>query len=267
MTVIALDDTNTIPESLVDVLAGFRVIAVGEIHGSNEVPQWFGNVVIALAKRKAHLAVALEMLAQYQPLLDRYQATHNRDDLVALPHFASASNDGRASIAMAQLVEKIAPVPNISICAFDADVSEWVTSDDHGRDTAMAEYIRKFIEATQPSQLIILCGSFHSANAVGAPFDAGFRPMTYELCQKSGLRPEQMLSILVDFDHGETWSKHSSDSEPPMIWETTGSPFSTLSNAECFFAMPGTDGLHGHDALLFFRRLTASPPWCDLGKF
>jgi erythromycin esterase-like protein len=264
--VISLDGSiSDFPHEMLEILTRHRVIAVGERHGSCEIPAFVSTLAQQLLKEGPSLSIALEIDIQNQAGLDAYVETLDENVLLSIPHFASASDDGRASLAMAALIQTLATKPNVKFCAFDAHMSAWRTPDDQGRDSAMAENLNRFVVQYPSQRVLVLCGNVHSSNSVGSFFDPNFRPMIYELChqhaESSIIKPDDIYSILVDFDSGQTWSKSSEHSTPPTTWHSNNSRFSEPTSLQSYFLPFGKEKFHGHDALVFIRILTASPPF------
>jgi erythromycin esterase-like protein len=262
--IISLDGSNSdLPHEILEILTRRRVVAVGEMHGSCEIPALFAKVAKTLSKEGANLCVGLEILDINQAALDAYVETLDENVLFSSPHFAAPSEDGRASMAMADLIQTLATIPNIKFCAFDADASAWSTQDDQGRDSAMAKNLYRFITQCPGARVLVLCGNVHSSNTVGSFFDPNFRPMMYELCHKhrASIEPDEVYSILVDFDSGQTWSKSSGDSTPPTTWLSKKSPFTKETSLQSYFGSFVNEKFHGHDAFVFIKTLSASPPF------
>lgn len=263
---IPLDGSaRDLPREMLGILKRHRVISIGEMHGSCEIPAFVSNLAVQLLKESASLTMALEIDVQNQAGLDAYAQTLDEKVFCSIPHFAAPSDDGRASLAIAALVRTLAANPNIKFCAFDADISAWRTPDEQGRDSAMAENLNRFLHQYPSERVLVLCGNVHSANSVGSFFDPDFKPMIYQLChQNSGRRliePEDIYSILIDFESGETWSKSSETSTPPTTWSGGITRFSEASSWQSFFLPSGEEKFLGHDALVFIKTLTASPPF------
>ncbi len=51
------------------------MILVGEIHGTQEVPKLFGNIVASIADQKSKIAVILEIYQNSQASIDEFLKT------------------------------------------------------------------------------------------------------------------------------------------------------------------------------------------------
>ncbi len=86
-----------------------QFIMLGEIHGTVEVPKLFGDIVChSVNKNNRNIAVMLELPASLQASLDLYMANDiNEDKFLAHPVWSSKWQDGRFSVAMLGLINKL----------------------------------------------------------------------------------------------------------------------------------------------------------------
>lgn len=86
--------------------AQVRTVILGEVHGTEEGPALFGDVVCH-ASLQAPVVVALELRAAEQPELDDFMAGGQADALLATPSWSGRVRDGRSSRAMLRLLERL----------------------------------------------------------------------------------------------------------------------------------------------------------------
>lgn len=88
-----------------------RWVIVGEVHGSNEVPAAFANLVCLAANTGRPVSVALEYSVDDQGAIDAYLASNGRQaarsKLLTLYNFTSEMQDGRGSVAFLRLFETL----------------------------------------------------------------------------------------------------------------------------------------------------------------
>ena len=89
--------------SFEDLAAAHKAILFGDYHGTQEMPEAFGDAVAEAAGGDRRVVVALEYPANWQPDLDAMMAAP--DEVMALDVFARRSTrDGRTSEAMRNLL-------------------------------------------------------------------------------------------------------------------------------------------------------------------
>lgn len=90
---------------------GIRWVLVGELHGTNEIPDAFANLVCLAGERQRAVTVALEYSADWQDTIDTYLASDGgaaaRAALLAIPVWGSRLQDGRTSTAFLRLFERL----------------------------------------------------------------------------------------------------------------------------------------------------------------
>lgn len=88
-----------------------RWVIVGEMHGTNEAPDAFANLVCLAAASKRPVTVALEFSPDDQSIIDSYLASNGgadaRSNLSKLHTFSSGMQDGRGSLAFLRLFERL----------------------------------------------------------------------------------------------------------------------------------------------------------------
>lgn len=259
--IISLESDILSPKFL-EIINPYKVIAVGEMHGSCEIPRFFGRLVSALVNANELLTVGLEISRSNQAVFDQFLETGDEGLLSRAQHFSSPTNDGRSSMAIHSLVKDLAGSHVANILAFDIDYS-FHCEGEQQRDSAMAKHILAHMKENPKNKVLLLCGNIHSAATIGTFFDLDFKPLVYELghLDETCISPTDIFSIAVDFDSGETWSQSNTQPEPTMRWASSQSPFSTLSDLQSYFVAFKTTKFRGHDALVFFKTVSASPPF------
>lgn len=180
----------------IEVIDQPGVAVFGEYHGTNEIPQFFEDVVCTIAKRtEGPLLVALELPDEFNALFARAgrdpQAeliNHIRD----LP-FWDEFGDGRHSRAMFQLVEALVAMvhaePRIKLTAFARK----------NVDVDGADFLSDVIRSNGAERTLILVGNAH-ARLTSMMKD---RPtLAMSLRDRHGLK---VRALDVSASDGEAW--------------------------------------------------------------
>lgn len=167
---------------------GLPLLIFGEIHGTDNAPAYFGDVVCAAlkSKRYARITVALEYPVMESEPLQAYLASPGRViDQIKLtdsPFWTRDMQDGRTSRAMLALIERLRAMqrqdPALHVAAFDPveDVSAAPT-----RDEAMAVNVRRLLKATEPGITLVLTGNLHAKRTPGFGGNPAYKTLASEL--------------------------------------------------------------------------------------
>jgi hypothetical protein len=175
-------------------------VFVGELHGSNETPAAFGDLVCDALARGKRVTVALERPTSEQAALDGILTAQDlfaaKTVLLQQPGWKDGM-DGRASEAMLRLLTSLRELrksyPDLAIVAFDAPYTGTAGG---ARDEAMGRFLLA-VGKTKPTDLIlILVGNAH---AMQAP-EFGYQPAAMYLPTK------EILSLEVTDRGGESWT-------------------------------------------------------------
>jgi hypothetical protein len=180
--------------------ASVRWVFIGELHGSNETPAAFGDIVCGALAYGRRVTVALERPTSEQAALDGILTAKDlsaaQEALLRQPGWKDGM-DGRASEAMLRLLVSLREFrrsyPSVAVVAFDAPSPGTAPG---ARDDAMGRALLA-VGTTKPKDLIlILVGNAH---AMQAP-QFGYDPTAMYL------PPEERLSLEVTDGGGESWS-------------------------------------------------------------
>lgn len=250
---IAIENSAHIPAPIVNVLRDCRVVCVGELHGSKEIPEFVGNLASQLSDDGADLIVGLELSSDNQEFIDGYMKTGDEEILKSMPIFNYTVQDGRGSVAMVDLLKRLRKMPGVRVVAFDP----FSAKSPQDRDNRMAEYLAAQLHSTPNKRLLVLCGNVHAANCIGMSFDHTFCPMSNRLAQ---LRPgDRIYTIIAKFQDGITWSLTPTNKGEPVVH--TRKPCSIECRAANCYFLPYKHATHGYNAELYIRTLNISEPY------
>jgi hypothetical protein len=177
-----------------------RWVFVGELHGSNEAPAAFLDLVCDALARGKSVTVALERPTSEQSALDGVLVGKDveaaKKELIAQAGWKNGM-DGRASEAMLRLLVALRELriayPSLSVAAFDAPAAGGAAG---ARDEAMGHALLALGKAEPANLILILTGNVHGmlAPLFGYEFAAMYLP------------PDQRLSLEVTDQGGKSWS-------------------------------------------------------------
>lgn len=181
-----------------------RWIVVGEMHGSNETPDAFTNLVCLAAAARGPVTVALELPQDMQPVLDTWLASDGGDKakaaLLAAPWWHRPLQDGRSSIAFLRMLERLRTLhvagKVVAVRGFD-EPATWRGATDRNADMAGTLID---IAATTKGLTMVLVGNVHAARSEVTFGTKKIRPATF-------LLPEgKRVSVNVDALGGSVWA-------------------------------------------------------------
>lgn len=188
---------------------GHRLLILGELHGTREIPLLVGDVVERLSRTQPVL-LALEVPAAEQPTLDAALATRSpaaaRRMLLARDWWQTRDmrHDGRRSLDMLDLVERMRRLRqagrSVHLLAYDVGVDE-SRPDPSWRDGVMAQRVRAAYAAAPDRRVVMLTGNFHAFLRIpeGMTLPA---PITTAGMRLADLAP---ASIRIGAERGEGW--------------------------------------------------------------
>ncbi|MCU1226729.1 MAG: hypothetical protein JWQ42_4822 [Edaphobacter sp.] len=162
--------------------ASVHWVLIGEMHGSNETPDAFSNLVCNALAHKRQVTMALERPTSEQAALDGILTHRNltaaEKVLLAEPDWKNGM-DGRASEAMMRLLLTLRQLREIhsglEVVAFDAPSEGEIPG---ARDQAMGHTLLGLGRAKPHSLILVLTGNVHAMQApqFGYDFAAMYLP-------------------------------------------------------------------------------------------
>ncbi|MCE3261882.1 MAG: hypothetical protein K0R43_961 [Pseudoduganella sp.] len=243
------------PQSLLDAATiRERVILVGELHGTNEMPAFVSGLACSLLQQGRQVVLALEVPADVQPALERYLASDG-GAAARQPLYAGSFgklNDGRGSVAMMAMLEQVrllrqAGAP-IGLAATDMNSSQFAMKpgekwNPNARDRIMAKNIAALAGAQPDAVVLSLSGNLHATKRMGGMVGADYKPLGYLLSR-------QMPTHAIAFAHGAG-----------AAWICMGVKDGKLQcGVDDVGALDDAGGAPGYDRVVKLGGLTASPP-------
>jgi hypothetical protein len=223
------------------------------MHGTAEIPAITGELAARWTggEHRQPLLLGLEAAGADQARVERYLASPgsaaDRAGLLAGAHWTEPMHDGRDSVAMAALIERVralrAAGADISIAMFDV-------AGDGERNARMAAALRGAIGAHPDARVLVLTGNVHAMT--GTPpqmFNAG-KPVKLPTTMARHLADLHPVSIDFAAAQGDFWACQATCGPHPVA-PRAGVVEPTLERFD-----PG----ESWDWLMRLPRFTASPP-------
>jgi hypothetical protein len=195
-----------------------RVLLVGELHGTVEMPALFARLVCAAASRepRGEILVGLEIYGSAQDALERYLGSDGglaaRQALLEHAFWQREFQDGRSSIARVDLLEALRhdKAEGLRVTVVALDPGDLQNSPGE-RDAGMAAALVAAIESRHPARTLVLVGDIHARLAPGYPWDpsASYRSLGVRLQARYG----DVDALRALASGGSAWLCTSSKSE------------------------------------------------------
>ncbi|HEY4220671.1 MAG TPA: protein kinase [Myxococcota bacterium] len=237
------------------LVAPGRVLLLGELFGTQEVPAFVGAAVCHAASLARHTVVALDIPDQEQPRLDAFLASSGDDGAKAalLGGEFWTSRDGRSSTAMLGLLERIRAWRATGVAI---DVVAVEPSAGGPREDQMEQHILDARARDPNASVVVLVGNVQSRLTMGYGDRAHYEPLGYLLRER--LR-DDVVALDVAYARGTAYNDigqggRVNDVGPSnMIDDDSEQPRP--------FTISLFPGVHGpHDGNYFVGALHASMP-------
>lgn len=190
--------------AIVERATDHRVLLIGEIHGTAEAPMAVADLAQQMATDERPLIVGLEIWRGEQSAIDRFLdsagTSDDRAQLLASEFWTREYQDGRSSVAMVELLDRLRALAlkaKVRVLAFDEDPAADLTG--AARDKAMAARIARALDDEPEAHALVLAGNFHTRIQESAPWDPEHRFMGHHLIEY------QPYSIEVMGVAGSAW--------------------------------------------------------------
>jgi hypothetical protein len=178
-------------------------LLLGDLHGTREIPAFVGRLAAAASAREP-VVLALEVWPELAPSIQAFLASDGspamRRQLVAGPWWQDPYQDGRRSVALADLLETIralrAAGRPIEVVAID-DTSR----DPEAREEAMAQRVIAARRAHPDATLIVYAGNLHTSKR-----QVRFRPGFAWMAMRVAGAGIPLVSLDARYADGTAWN-------------------------------------------------------------
>lgn len=246
----AARDARVLPRELD---APGATILIGDLHGTRELPGFVAQLVAQLAATRP-VVLALEILPSELPSLDAYLASDGgraaRDAALRDPWWHAAYQDGRRSVAMFDLIDRVRALraggARIDLVCFDPPLPSPSPPDE--RERGMTRNVLAARAAHPGATLVVYAGNLHTRRAP-ASFAPGRAWMAMQLAS-AGLA---FVSLDPRYADGSSWSCYDADAAHcgPKLAAGAG-------DDRGIHLERSADG--GYDGWVGLGPITASPP-------
>lgn len=240
---VDLDDVDE--SSLQSFFSDRDVIVVGEMHGTQEVPDVVYRLAEMLSKDGKPFTVALEQPVDMQEGIDLYMQTGKLERLLSHDFFEIA--DGRSSKAMLNLLSRLRTLKRIRVLCFDIPYG----LGDVDRDSIMGVNLDA---GYKTDRMVVLTGNYHATLEPARGGSVVPESAVYHFNKMRSLA-DRILVLQTYFNSGTIWNCMDDGCKERKAYSNPGV---TIPDGLRNFI--GIDDLSGETGYIFFDRVTASTP-------
>ncbi|WLI90330.1 hypothetical protein Q4S45_04180 [Massilia sp. R2A-15] len=188
------------------IIAGHRIVMVGELHGTKEMPAMFARLVCAALARGNAVAAGLELPAAERKPLAAFLASDGgesaRRSFLATPFWKQWLPDGRSSRAYVEMVESFRAMRRrgLPLTVFVLEEQAGAVSPSTSRDEIMAANVKRRYQANPRALVMTYSGNIHNMLNIPRYMPDLPAPMGFEL---RDLKP---VSINLTASGGTAWN-------------------------------------------------------------
>lgn len=151
---VPIEKTDSSQQNIFNLLHGYSVIMIGEIHGTNEPINFVETLVEIFTRNGDSVQVGFEIPSKQ---MSTFLKQPIKGNLLKSEFFAFPSGDGRASLAWYKAMANILKNTKTSIFFFDKN-----TGDNRNADSVMYLNIKSRIKKYRNWKTITICGGSHN---------------------------------------------------------------------------------------------------------
>ena len=190
-----------------------RVVWVGEVHGTWEMPALFGDLVCAAAATGRRVVVALERSQDEQPLWDSFLASNGgkaaQAALLKGSLWTSTAQDGRSGKATLALAERLRQYERQGRIVGVRMIVQMSLSKEEEFEANMAHAVTDILRRQPDTLVLVYSGNLH-AMKTAAPFDK-------TLALAASLIPAaELISVNLVSGNGQAWNCQNGDCGPHL---------------------------------------------------
>jgi hypothetical protein len=246
LNAIKINKQDRLPTAIYDSISTFRLIMLGEMHGTNEPSEFVIKLAKLMLKKGNKIQIGLEIPSEE---IKNFKEDTNDSNICSSPFFNSRRLDARASSAWANLILEFKNSQDVELFYYDVNTDDVIKQ--FNRDSIMYTKIKKRIQMHPAWKTITLGGNIHN---MLLPYDSETTMGLYLYNDKDLNLSKSILSLAHYYAYG-------------TIWENSGNALSPhqVDNSNSFFAK-GVDYENylflypqfKYNGIYFTRKVTAS---------
>lgn len=239
-TAIEVKDWTSSNQNIYDVLKDYKVICVGEMHGTKEPAEFLLGLARTFASNKKMVIVGLEIP---ENSMMQFQKQHDSTALSKTKFFSEKTIDGRGSEAWFRAINECNKL-GVKFCFFD--------NSDTDRDLGMFNRLIECYKVDTNAVLLTLSGNVHNRIV---PFNDA-KTMGCYLKERFGNK----FCSINHINNGGTMFNRTSNGLKIHSVEPTDGIFSTSTSYNSYY-LSNIFNIEEYSGFFYTKSMTASLPW------
>jgi hypothetical protein len=242
--IIPFDSTLELPDSLISRLANYKIIMIGEMHGTQEPVRFFTQLVSKLSARK-------KIIAGYEipGYLFSLKKEEINDSSLRKQKCFQFNTDGRFSTSWYESILALSKKTNVEFLFFDISFGQ----DPHNRDSAMFLNIRNKYLMDTSVIIVTITGNVHNkliphknSNTLGCYLRTYLTP--------------SILSMSHHYNNGSMYNNFGQGLKINHVNDEAGVYKTLHSSANYFYIFGKDDKWSAWNSFLYTEKINASFP-------
>lgn len=247
---IKIDRQDSLGEDIYEVVSGYQLFMVGELHGTKEPARFVQSLAELFLHKGDSVQIGLEIRSG---LMKKYLSNPTDSNVFTSDFFSQTPYDGRPCFALAELIAQLSRHPHVEFFFYDINIGEFENFDE--RDSLMYLKIKQRILHHPDWKTITLGGNIH---AMLKPVDGKTKMALFLLHDKELEVGRKLLTINHSYATGTYWD-NSGQSLQIYQSDHSHSTFATAVGYQNYFYVYPQNAHMNFRAIYFTRKLTASP--------
>jgi hypothetical protein len=154
---VRIDKLDNLSDSIYNLLSPFKIIMIGEMHGTNEPAKFLIGLTNLFTSKDDSVQVGLEIP---EDKMIKYLNQNNDSNIKTSEFFANGFDDGRSSEAWAEIISTLNDNPKARIFFYDINLTERKFI--YARDSLMYLNVKKNIQQHPLWKTITISGNAHN---------------------------------------------------------------------------------------------------------
>ena len=154
---VSIDKLDNLKDSIYKMVSGYRLIMLGEMHGTNEPASFLVGLTELLARKGDSILVGFEIPSEE---MTKFLTEHSDSSVNQSDFFSKTSVDGRANVAWAAAIRRLNKNRRVKIFFYDVNKDEHTTM--LQRDSIMYLKVKKRLMAKPRWKTLTIGGNVHN---------------------------------------------------------------------------------------------------------
>jgi hypothetical protein len=246
---IKINRQDSLGREIYNIISGYKLIMVGENHGTNEPAEFVISLAYLLSKEGNKVQIGLEIPSDQ---MKKFLILPSDSNIYSSSFFSYKRLDSRASTAWVQLIQKF--IDNKSVEVFFFDINSVNNRTVKDRDSLMYLNIKNRVLRHPSWKTITLSGNIHN---MLLPYDGETKMGLYLLNDKDLNIANETLSIKHSYAGGEIWDNYGDNLKRYSV-DNSNSIFAKSVKYENYLLIYPQDSKLNYSGIYFTRKVSVA---------